>query len=719
MTSANLSLGERLKNHRTYINRTLWSSYIALPFLAAYFILGVIMMISRTINYAARYNQSDAVLYQEKLRAVSRVLGVEQLGFVFVIGIAVMFALQGFSYVFSTSKLDFYLSQPTTRSQRIAKNYFDAITTFLIIYVGCEVIALIIAACMGAVGKYLYLSVLIETIRAFNLFFAFYNITVLAVMLSGTLPIAILLTGCFAFISILFAGELYFFKNIFYATFSSAQPLRVWFSPMYDRFGVYVSLVEELRSSNAMISSEYMSGIMASIIPHEIDILVTGLIAFVFVLIFARMRQSEWAGKGIVIRPFRWLVKIVVCVATGLGVGYIVYLVYESVWTTRLFTQMCLIMVLATIVAGCIAEVLLERNIKKVFKGKAQTIMALAIVLLIFTIFKGDLLGFDSYVPAADKIESCAIANNGWQFNLYDRVMYNGSISDDELMTITNTEDFVKLAKAGMETRKIQQKNYEEDIYENLGYDIQILYRLKSGRKVYRYITVPFKTVDTELARIIDSEEFKRGYFDIFNDDAVRKLDNPALHNLSYESGGKSVATKNFVYEEFSEAYRKDILENYSFEYMSTHMPVGTVIYEGNNDSYVYGNLDVFDNYANTIAYLKKLGIYKENKLNASDVREVKVDNYYPGYDLETMPYSDVDINVETSHASYTDPEQIKELLSVIVESGYYNPWYDYSLINDQYSVQVYRNGEFDEHLSTYYSILKGKVPQFVKEDTN
>ena len=78
-----------------------------------------------------------------------------------------------------------------------------------------------------------------------------------------------------------------------------------------------------------------------------------------------------------------------------------------------------------------------------------------------------------------------------------------------------------------------------------------------------------------------------------------------------------------------------------------------------------------------------------------------------------------VDINVETSHASYTDPEQIKELLSVIVESGYYNPWYDYSLINDQYSVQVYRNGEFDEYSSTYYSILKGKVPQFVKEDTN
>ena len=718
MTSANLSLGEKIKNHRTYINRTLWSSYIALPFLAAYFILGVIMMISRTINYAARYNQSDAVLYQEKLRAVSRVLGVEQFGFVIVIGIAVMFALQGFSYVFNTSKLDFYLSQPTTKAQRIARNYIDAIITFLFMYVGCEVVALIIAACMGASGKYLYLSVLIETVRAFNVFFAFYNITVLAVMLSGTLPIAILLTGCFTFVSILFAGELYFFKNIFYATFSPMQPLKVWFSPLYDRFGIYASLVVGLRSSNALISSEYISGVMASILPHELDILVTGLIAFVFVLIFAKMRQSEWAGKGIVIRPFRWLVKIVVCVAAGLGVGYIVYLVYESVWTTRLFTQMCLIMVLATIVTGCVAEVFLERNIKKVFKGKAQTVMALAIVLLIFTIFKGDLLGFDSYVPAADKIESCAIVNNSSSFNICD-VMYNDGLYDPTSMTITNTEDFVKLAKAGMDTRKIQKKNYDEDIYENLGYDIEILYRLKSGRIVYRYITVPFKTVDTELARIIDSEEFKRGYFDIFNDDMVRELDNPALHNLSYDADGNSEATKNFSYEEFSEIYRKDVLENYSFEYMSKHMPIGSVTYEGNTNNFVYGNLDVFENYTNTIAYLKKLGIYTETKPDVSNIRELKVDNYFPGYDLETTSYSDVDIDAETVSASYTDPEQIKELLSVIVPSGYYNPWYDYSLINDQYSVQMFMNGGSSEYSSIYYSFLKGKVPQFVKEDTN
>ena len=717
MTSANLSLGEKLKNHRTYLNRILWSGYIALPFLAAYFILGVIMMISRTINYAARYNQSEAVLYQEKLRAVSRVLGIEQFGFVIVIGIAVMFALQGFSYVFDTSKMDFYLSQPTTKAQRIAKNYFNAITSFLIMYVGCEVVALVIAACMGAVGKYLYLSVLIETIRAFNLFFAFYNITVLAVMLSGSLPIAILLTGFFAFISILFAGELYFFNSMFFATHSSMQPFRVWFSPLFDRFGVYLTLVDEQRSSFALISPEYISNVLGRILPREADTLITGLIAFAFALIFAKMRQAEWAGKGIVIRPFRWLVKIVVCVAAGLGVGYIVYLIYETVWSQRLFAQMCLIMALTTIVTGCIAEVILEGNIRRVFKGKAQTIMALAIVLLIFTIYRGDLLGFDSYVPAADKIESCAIVNNARSFNLLN-VMANGSIYDVEMMAITNTEDFVKIASAGMENRKLQKKNYDDNIYDSMGYELEILYRLKNGRKVYRYITVPYDTVNEELARIVDSEEFKRGYFDIFNDEIVRELDVPSLHNLVYDSMGASESTKNFSYEEFSEAYRKDILDNYSFEYASKNMPIGCVNYEGNSENYVYGSMDVFETYTNTIAYLKKLGIYIDYKIDVSDIREIKVNNYFPGYDLETESISDPDPNVETSCVTYTDPEQLKELLEASVYNNTYNPWFDYRLFNDQYSVEILRDGNY-QYSSLYCSILKGKVPQFVKEDTN
>ena len=720
MTSANLSLVDRLKNHRKYLNRTLWTGYIGLTFLAAYFILGVIMMVSRTINYAMRYNQPEAILYQEKLRAVSRIMGMEQIGFLLVIGIAVMFALQGFSYVFNTSQLDFYLSQPTTKVQRVAKNYFNAISTFLIMYVGCEIVALIIAACMGASGKYLYLSVLVETVRALNLFLAFYNITVLAIMLSGSMPIAVLLTICFSVISVLFSEEIRNFKGIFFATYSDLQPFRAPFSPLYDRFGVYIDLVTDLRDDAAITTPVYIQNALTKIMPRELDILITSIIAFAFVIIFARMRQAEWAGKSIVIRPFRWLMKIVVCVVTALGVGIIVYQIYEGVWTNRLFTQMCVIMVIATIITGCIAEVILEGNIRRVFKGVAQTVMALAIVLLIFVIFRGDLLGFDSYVPATAKVESCAIMNYDRQFHEAGYGVYNG-MSDEDTMFITNVEDFVTIAAAGMENRKVEAKNNEEGNYMSLGYDLTILYRLKSGKKVYRYVCVPFDVCDQELGRIINSNEFKEGYFDVFNDDNIREIDAISQdHTLTYESNLEANSTKTFDFTKLSDVYRKDILESYSFEYMKEHRPIGTITYDSNGMDFIYGNLDVFENYTNTIAYLKELGIYSESKLSVEDIAEAEVWNYYPGYDLEITPYSEINIDgLESRTMTYVDEESIKEILENCVESSNYNPWYNYDKLDEQYSVTLTRKGDRNGYPSVYCSFLKGQVPEFVKEDTN
>ncbi len=101
MTSASLSLGDKFRNKKMYILRTLWGSLIALLFFAAYFILGVIMMVSRSINYAAIYHQSAEVLQREKLGAVAGMVGMHSGVWVLVMFTAIMFAIQGFSYGFS------------------------------------------------------------------------------------------------------------------------------------------------------------------------------------------------------------------------------------------------------------------------------------------------------------------------------------------------------------------------------------------------------------------------------------------------------------------------------------------------------------------------------------------------------------------------------------------------------------------------------------------
>ncbi len=717
MTSVNLSLGDRFKNHKTYINRTLWTSYVALPMLAAYFIMGVIMTISRSVNYATIYDQSAEVLTREKIAGVSRILGLPQFGWMLVIGIAIMFALQGFYYVFNSSQIDFYLSQPTTRTQRIRKNYLNAMSTFLVMYVFSEVVALIIAAAMGAVNRYVILSALAETIRALNLFFAFYNITVLAVMLSGTLPIAILLTMGMSFVSMIIVAELDLFKGIFFATYSDIKPFNVHLSPLFDR----VAAMNEMTSRNnfyqAVSSFDGFGKCLKLIVPREIDTLIVGIIAFVAVLIISHLRQSEWAGKSIPLRPFRWFVKVIACALVGIGSGYFVYLIYIGVWNKKLYPIMCAIMIVATIFAGCVMEVILEGNIRRFFKGMAQTIVAACLVLLTFIIYRGDLLGFDSYVPDPSKVASCAIIGGNRSFNSYTDTYYSYGTGSD--MVLNNVEDVCKIARTGM---KLQKELRDSDGRSSTGgYFMTVLYRMKNGRKIYRYIVVPYDSFDEEMERIVSSEEFKRGYFDIFSDDRVREADKATKsHTLRYVSMNSSSDTRNFDYEKVSDAYRKDLLENYTFSYIKESVPIGSIEYENNGtEDYIFGSLDVYDSFTNTIALLQEYGIYQEGTLKASDIKEIRVTNYFVGYDLEEN--SDADINYDstkTSSVSYTDEESIEKIIEVSISNSYHNPWFNYDTTNEQFGIEVYLKGNSSSYCDQYYSFIRGKVPDFVKADT-
>ncbi|RKM62328.1 hypothetical protein D6855_02605 [Butyrivibrio sp. CB08] len=721
MTSANLSLGEKIKNRRTYINRTLWTSFVVLPFYAAYFILGVIMLVSRSINYANVYHQTQQVLYREKLAATASVVGFRSMVWILVIGTAVMFALQGFSYVFNTSQIDFYLSQPTTRAQRIKRNYFNAFGTFLSIYIGTELIALIVAAAMGAVNGNVLMSALIETVREFILFFAFYNMTVLAVMLSGSLPIAIILTAAFTFVSVIIAGEIALFKGIFFSTYDSEEPFKVIFSPIYDRVSSMMDIYT-LRNvgENYILNPGYVRQCIETIMDREIDTVVVGVIAFIAVLIFSRLRRTEWAGKSIPLRPFRWFIKVLGSAIIGIGSGLFVFELYSSVWNSRLYVMMCVVMILATIFAGCVIEVIMEGNIRRMFKGVAQTVMAIAIVVLVFVIYKGDLLGFDSYVPAASKVESCAIISSDRTFHFFHGYYGNSDFSSKDYMEIKDVDTFIEIARVGMDAQKITRINEQAGRYSSTGYQVSVLYRLKNGRDVYRYITIPYDAVDEQLNKIVSSDEYKTGCFEVFHDDYVREADKTAVNrSLGYNTSLDSQETQNFDYTEFSDAYRKDILAYYSFDSMKNKMPVGQIEYEVNDENYIYGTFEVYDTYTNTIDLLKKYGIYLDSTITVSDVRKITVTNYYPGYDLEKIDYQDIEEYPDSKEMSYTDEKQIEEILGSIISTDYYNPWYNYNNNNEQYSAQIYTTEDRSKYAGSYYTFIKGQVPDFVVADTN
>lgn len=721
MTSGNLSFSEKLKNQKKYITRTLWTALVALPFVAGYFIFGVILLVSRCINYAAMYGQSDVVLKVEKCKAVSLVMGINSVTFGLVTLVAIAFAFQGFSYVFNQSQMDFYLSQPTTRFQRIKKNYVNAFVTFLIIFGSVELIAFLIAIGMGAVNNAVLFSVLIEFLRSVVLFLTVYNVTVLAIMLSGTMLSAFLLTGFFAIVSVAISAEIRGLKEIFFKTFSYSEGFSAILSPLYDRFYA-------LYNTNLNYDDEFNAKMVFELAKDnlrlDIDTFIVGIIAFIFVIIFSKKRKAEMAGKSFVFRPFRWCIKVIVSIMAGVAAGILVYMMNDYVWNDKLFIMMCVIMLLATALTGCFIEVILDANIRRFTKGKASTIISVCMVLLVFVVLRGDLIGFDSYVPAPEKVESCAILEDDYNFNVWiGRGMFGDGYCEKH-MYITDVDSFIKLASIGMDGRK----NYDTDSYYSKGYELSILYRMKDGRKIYRCIFVPYDTDETLMDSIISSEEYKKGHYICFDDDAIREMtgSNVGNNSVSYVSAGGRKSDDTITYVEISDAYRKDILEGANYSYLKKNQPIGSLEFTSNGTHYVNVTVPVYEKSTNLLKLIKDHNIYVEPKLTPEMISSIRVDNYYPGYNLDDFDSGKLlrDEEVMTTSATY-DPvknsKEVSEILQDIVTSDYNGNWYDYSQKDNKYSVVITKKSDGSDYYGSdgsYYSFLKGKVPEFVVKDT-
>ena len=80
--------------------------------------------------------------------------------------------------------------------------------------------------------------------------------------------------------------------------------------------------------------------------------------------------------------------------------------------------------------------------------------------------------------------------------------------------------------------------------------------------------------------------------------------------------------TKDFSYSEFSDAIRKDLLENYNFDYVKNSFPIGSVEYYYNGDKYIGLDMSIYENYTNTIEYLKKCDIYVDYVLDVDDINK-------------------------------------------------------------------------------------------------
>lgn len=637
--------------------------------------------------------------------------------------LAALIAMQGFSYLYDRRKVDLYHSVPVSKNRRFAVVYVNG----LIIYVTATLMGLalgtVIAISQGAVTPDVMAEMGLAFLWNLAFFLFFYHLMMLAVMLTGNRFVTICVFLVFAFYEICVTMLLDSLKRTFFETYSSYFiGYEEKLSPFYD----YTANIWQLKNAENAAQAARMA------MPLAAKWFGIALVVLAFAWFAYKKRASEAAGKAIAYRFLEPVMKVAVTIPAAFVIGQ---LVYDTSYQNELL--LVLGMLIGGLIVCAIMEVVYDFDIRSLFKHLVSSVVALIGILAIFCSFKWDLFGYDSYIPAQNKVESIAICPNGYYDNYWDE---NGKYIDNaeyqkQTMFLTDTEPVLALAEKAEETDP-ETENTDA---------VEILYRLKSGRQKARMIQVNYDDPETEalLDQIFRTDAFQKGMFQGMTDETSYDQ----VTRITYSNGAAKTVVPKEEAKGLRDAWIGD-MEQFGFSLVRHNRPCGVIFMEyGSSMGYIQRQYYVYDSFTNTIDYLKKQEAYYPVELPAAEVDSITVTCYHneflqdpearflddPGYwlnrEAEAMP---VDTMATATYVDYTtqetfyEEEQIAQILQHVDPNYIDAPWTNYGNDTDDrnnYSLEVVfkKDSSYPYERGSYYftySFRNGEVPEFVAEAT-
>ncbi|MCM1039730.1 MAG: DUF6449 domain-containing protein [Ruminococcus sp.] len=713
MTSKNSFLASSKENSRRRI--VVWIISILVQ-LAIY--PGIMTVYLSRINFWNKEgNYKTAELFEKALQeAVTDALGFKPIAAFPILFLAICIAVQGFSYLHSRKKLDFYQSVPVSARHRFLVIYSNGLLIYLLPAIAASFIAILMGAAQGALTGGAIAEWALAMLADFAYFLIIYNISVLAVMLTGN----IVITG-FATITLLFIGlaidqighELKhdFFRSLDYVFVR------------YDNTSCIVTnyLYRMQEFKKMLLLSEITSGVLLLFIKWLAAALVILLIAY----FCYKKRPSEAAGQAIAIRPVKPFAKIIISATIGAGVCCLL----DDVTYSNI-PIIILGMIGATLFISALMEVIYEFDIRAAYKHLISTGIAVTAVIVVFGIHYFDIFGYDSYVPEVDEVESAAVDLGPYQYYWgYDErdggVIYlDPTFYLRENMFLTDIEAICKLAEKSTQTDP-------DSIEEYRGFSV--LYRLKNGREVSRYLW--FDMDDPEnaglLDRILGTEEYKEGHYQIVKDEEGVLLLQKEF-TISYSNGAVTAEIPAGEAQSLREAWIKD-MEKVDYSYVRANRPCGALTWQLKT-SYQSWELPVYEDFTNTIDFLKQYNAYYPIALRAEDIASLEITNWHydeieagadapAGADGRPLAQSSA-VSYSTAEAvteRFEDPQEIAKIIENLYPSRLDLYWLGNETLDRNYDITISfkANTGYPYGLGYYtYDFLRGQVPDFVAERT-
>lgn len=706
MTSKNSFWGSSRENHK----RRIWVWIVAvLSQLLAYGGMTMIYL-SRIRGYqAAGYYKTRTEFQEAMCQAAKDAIGFSDNIYPFVFVLAAIIGMQGFSYLFDRRKVDMYHSVPVSKARRFAVVYINGLIIYLTANLSGLILGMILSASQRAVNGEVFAAAGLAFVWHFFFFLVFYHLMILVVMLTGNRFVTIALFLLFTVYEFVASDMFEGLKGIFFKTYSAYylkdEPK---FSTIYD---CIMNVWQIKNAPDTAAAAKIAMPLVAKWI---------GIAAVIFALCWYayRKRPSETAGKAIAYRFLEPVIKVAAAIPGAYLAGRIAY---DASYQNE--TLLVAGMLAGGLILCTALEVVYDFDIRSLFKHLVSSGVALLGILAIFCIFKWDLFGYDSYIPAQNKVESIAISADGYYDSYWDENQQYIETSKYEMdyMFLTDVSPVLELAE-------LAQNTDPEEMEDGRG--VHILYRLKSGGQKDRRIQVDYEDPAAEalLNQIFATKAYQEGVFQMMTDQNLME----GVSRISYTNGPANAVIPVEEASRLRDAWLKD-MEQFDFTLVRHNRPCGILYYDYNN--YIQRKLLVYDSFENTISALKKLEAYYPMELDAADIESVSVTCYHnelaepentEDYEMEARAVP------ETWDAGYTDftvseifyeEEQIAQILPHLYCNWIDAPWSRYKDLDDNYSVEVVfkRDSAYPYDRESYYftySFYAEQVPEFVIDAT-
>lgn len=703
MTSRNLLC--RLM--REDIKRRLWA--IAISMISFLFVLPVYIATSLEQEIKMfKPGQTIGDRHEILSKVAIRCLGINNVPlWLLTILVAVICGISGFYYLQSKKKVDFYHSIPVKRESLFASSYIVGIAIYVVPYLISLAIGFVIAGANGAFQS----DVWIEAWKTFGInllsYCITYTVVIIAVLLTGQLIVSILACGVFFVYGPMVWMLMRDLGSMYFDTYYNKLGIDSIFfrcSPL----GAYYNIIQSAHEGTLEVTSVLIYLVIA--------------IALVLLAVFLyRKRKSEAAGKAISYKVLQPYIKTAVSVPIGLLSG----LIFTSFIDSESSFWLVFGMVSGYLLCSCLMEIIYHFDFKAAFKSRIQLLIGAVLMFAIFSTYKWDLLQYDQYIPSKDKVESMAISIDGIDANIDYRVIHNDKnetgisyMSEEEYvsqyMYLEDKNLAYEIAKQSAKNNKISEDDISEadDKYTQ----IVVLYRLKSGREVYRKYNMEIESNFDLLNQLYQTKEYKEGAFPLYRWKEVMEV---SCHN-EFQNLDITLSREERV--QLLSIYL-DELTKLSLEDVREEAPIATITF-GYNDGGLrtYYSAEVYPSFTNTIAFLTEHGFDFSKTYNLDNIVELNIYYSIPYEVQEEERYQEYakehpewtyDMNV-----TYTDKDKIGKIIPYIVNTDYERNNWAITNYDGYLSINVITKTDEYGNMEKYqYAIDVNNIPDFVKDD--